>query len=270
MSSCHNLSYSDRLIDPPNPPREKQLDAVVTSRCDCCPCRGCKCGRQRDAAVLGKRLINHQAVPVFDARRCSVVYIKHGGRRAAPHFQVPPSPNGKWVSMRSNPLRSPLTRRLCLFCGQEPGGSRNSSTFTLSPSMNSTFAEAAGTARRSSAGQQKVGLWGFERRDPSIIIPNHPTVHPNALLTPTASTHSYCPCAASRSMVGVEAVGGAAAGPRIIFSLPVAQHQVVVSGGSGRRRFSTFAELVALALQFSAAKRLGRGSGGLACAGQTL
>ena len=48
----------------------------MTSRCDCCPCRGCKCGRRRDAAVLGRRLINHQAVPVLDARRCSVVYIK--------------------------------------------------------------------------------------------------------------------------------------------------------------------------------------------------
>ena len=107
----------------------------------------------------------------------------------------------------SNPLRSPLIRRESLFCGQGPGGSRNTSTSTPSPCKYSTFAEAAGTARRSSAGQQKVGLWGFERRDPSIIIPNHPTVHPNALLTPTASTHSYCPCAASRSMVGVEGGG---------------------------------------------------------------
>ena len=104
-------------------------------------------------------------------------------------------------------LRSPLIRLVCMFCGQRPGAPRNTSTSTPSPGINSTFAEAAETARRSSAGQQKVGLWGFERRDPSIIIPNHPTVHPNALLTPTASTHSYCPCAASRSMVGVEGGG---------------------------------------------------------------
>ena len=39
------LSYQTRLIDPPNPPREKQLDAVVTSPGDRCPCRGLGCGR---------------------------------------------------------------------------------------------------------------------------------------------------------------------------------------------------------------------------------
>ena len=109
-------------------------------------------------------------------------------------------------------LRSPLIRLVCMFCGQRPGAPRNTSTSTPSPGINSTFAEAAETARRSSAGQQKVGLWGFERRDPSIIIPNHPTVHPNALLTPTASTHSYCPCAASRSNPSVE--GGAGSSSR--------------------------------------------------------
>ena len=32
-------------------------------------------------------------------------------------------------------------------------------------------------------------------------------------------------------------MGGAAAWPRVIISLPVAQHQVVGSGGGGRRRF---------------------------------
>ena len=109
--------------------------------------------------------------------------------------------------VRSNPLHSPLIRRVCMLHGQELGGPRNTSTSTPSPGINSTFAEAAGTARRGSAGQQKVGLWGFERRDPSIIIPNHPTIHPNALLAPNVSTHSHYPCAASRSMVGVEGGG---------------------------------------------------------------
>ena len=109
--------------------------------------------------------------------------------------------------VRSNPLHSPLIRRVCMLYGHQPGAPRNTSTSTPSPGINSTFAEAAGTARRGSAGQQKVGLWGFERRDPSIIIPNHPTIHPNALLAPNVSTHSHYPCAASRSMVGVEGGG---------------------------------------------------------------
>ena len=169
-------------------------------------------------------------------------------------------------------LRSPLIRLGCMFCGQEPGAPRNNSTCTPSPGITLTFAEAAEMARRSSAGQQKVGLWCFERRDPSIIIPNHPAVHPNALLTPTASTHSYCPCTASRSMVGVE--GGGRSSSR-------AQDHHIFSCGRGSSRglwwWWTLAlfprsrsSFGTLASRFFAAKRLGRGSGGLACAGQTL
>ena len=52
----------------------KQLDAVVTTRGDSCRCHGRESGRQRDATVLGRRLIDHQAVHVIDARRCSEVY----------------------------------------------------------------------------------------------------------------------------------------------------------------------------------------------------
>ena len=71
-----------------------------------------------------------------------------------------------------------------------------------------------------------------------IIIPNHPTVHPNALLTPNASTHPYCPCAASRSNPSVE--GGAGSSSRaqgVIFFLSEAGVQVVGCGGGGRERF---------------------------------
>ena len=72
-----------------------------------------------------------------------------------------------------------------------------------------------------------------------------------------------------------KAAGAAAAGPTDILSLPVAGDQVVAGGGGGRGRF--FRGRGALChfhrsrfSRFSAAKRLGRGSGGWACAGPTL
>ena len=43
--------------------------------------------------------------------------------------------------VRSNPLHSPLIRRLCMFYGQQPGAPRNTSTSTPSPGINSTFTE---------------------------------------------------------------------------------------------------------------------------------
>ena len=105
------LSYQTRFSHPPTPPREKQLDAVVPTRGDSCRCRGRESGRRRDAAVLGRRLINHQAVHVLDARRCSVVSILHGGGRAALCLQVSPSPRGK-ICLAVFPLQPAYPSRM--------------------------------------------------------------------------------------------------------------------------------------------------------------
>ena len=69
-----------------------------------------------------------------------------------------------------------------------------------------------------------------------------------------------------------KAARGAAAGPTDIFSMPVAGGQVVSGGGGGRGRFFRGrGALLAVALRdVPLPSVLDGGSGGLACAGQTL
>ena len=118
-----------------------------------------------------------------------------------------------------------------MFCGHTAITLRRTLASTTPWPRLPSFAEAAEVARRSRAQQQKVRWRVFELRDPSTIIPNHPTLRPYALLTPTASTHSHshAPCG-QHSPLTMETAGRAAR-PKDIFYLHVAGGQVVGSAG---------------------------------------
>ena len=142
-----------------------------------------------------------------------------------------------------------------------------------SPSRNSTFAEAAGTAQRGSAGQQKVGLW---HSNCGVLnaktLPSSYQTTPQFIRTPSLHpmpplTHTACVLPAGRSQAW-KAAGGAAAGPTDIFSFSEAGDQAVAggNGGCGRLFRDHVSSVSGLASRFSAAKSLGRGSGGLTCA----